>query len=295
MPPPVRPGDRVGVAALSGAVDPVRLERGLAALQGLGFEPVVASNLGARQQVGDVVFAGSDDERLDAFHSLLDDDSLTAIFFARGGHGLLRILDRLDWELVGRRPRAFVGYSDLTPLLLGIAARLGWVSFHGPMVAADLARGLRDEERDSLLGALAGRPGPWPLAAVEADGEGILLGGCLSLLAALAGTPFLPSFSGSILFWEDLNEPLYRIDRMLHHLRLSGSLAGIGGMIIGHLDSPEGSRGPGAEALRSVCAPILGSPPALGLAAGHVAPNLTLPLGVRVRLDAGRRQLVWIP
>jgi muramoyltetrapeptide carboxypeptidase len=288
LPPVVHAGDRVGVAALSGAVDPARLARGLEALAGLGFVPVEAPNLRSRHRVGDMTLAGSDSERLDAFHELLADDSLGAIFFARGGHGLLRILDGLDWERIGRRPRAFVGYSDLTPLLLGIVQRFGWVAFHGPMVAADLARGLSEVERDSLLQALAGTPGPWPLAAADEDLEGVLLGGCLSLLNALAGTPFLPDLRGSLLFWEDLNEPLYRIDRMLRHLRLSGSLNGVGGMIIGHLDSPDGSRGPDAEALRSACAPTTPQPAlplAFGLPAGHVAPNLTLALGARAAVD----------
>src|SRR5688500_18371312 len=101
-PPAVRPGDRVGVAALSGGVDPERLERGLAALRELGFEPVPADNLAAR----DGMFAGSDDERLDGFHRLAAEPSIGAIFFARGGHGLLRVLPRIDWELLADRPRA---------------------------------------------------------------------------------------------------------------------------------------------------------------------------------------------
>jgi muramoyltetrapeptide carboxypeptidase len=296
FPPPVRPGDRVGVAALSGAVDPVRLEKGLAALRELGFEPVLARNVWASELVGDLRLAGGDARRVASLHELLEDETLGAIFFTRGGHGLMRIVDRLDWDLIGRRPRAFVGYSDLVPLLLGIVARLGWVAFHGPMVGADLARGLTVEERDSLLAALAGSPGPWPVSEADGDAEGVLMGGCLSLLSSLAGTAYLPDLRGSILFWEDLNEPHHRIDRMLHHLRLSGSLAGVGGMVTGHLDAPDGSRGPAAQALRSSFASLgLSIPLALGLPAGHIAPNLTLPLGARVRLDSARLELEWRP
>jgi len=112
-PPAVRPGDRVGVAALSSHVDPRRLEQGVAVLRELGFEPVLAGNL---DRV-DGLFAGSDAERLAAFHELAADESLRAIFFARGGHGLLRVLPRIDWPLLARFPRAYIGYSDLTPFL----------------------------------------------------------------------------------------------------------------------------------------------------------------------------------
>src|SRR5206468_4041681 len=139
LPPPAGPGDRVGVAALSGPVDPERLARGLAALRALGLEPVVADNILSRRGL----FAGGDAERLAGF--------------ARGGHGVLRLLPGIDWELLGRRPRAYVGFSDLTPFLLGVVQRLGLVAFHGPTVAADLARGMPPEDAASLLGALAGR------------------------------------------------------------------------------------------------------------------------------------------
>ncbi len=143
----------MGVAALSGPVDPARLEAGLEALRRLGFEPVLAANVLSRHGL----FAGGDEERLAAFHRLAADPSLSAIFFARGGHGLLRLLPAIDWDLLRRHPRAYVGYSDLTPFLLEVVRRLGLVTFHGSMVAADLARGLRPEEEESLLGALAGR------------------------------------------------------------------------------------------------------------------------------------------
>ena len=110
LPPPLQPGDRVGVAALSGTVEIRRLEAGLEALAELGYEPVEAANLRSRSGI----FAGSDDERLRAFHDLAADPDLRAIFFTRGGHGLLRILPSMDWQLLARHPRAYVGYSDLT-------------------------------------------------------------------------------------------------------------------------------------------------------------------------------------
>jgi len=293
LPPPAGPGDRVGVAALSGPVDPERLERGLAALRGLGFEPVVADNVLSRRGL----FAGGDAERLAGFHRLAAERDLAAILFARGGHGVLRLLPAIDWDLLGRRPRAYVGFSDLTPFLLAVVRRLGLVVFHGPMVAADLARGMPPEDAASLLGALAGSyPAVQPLApavrAASGPVAGPLLGGCLSLLAATLGTPWFPDLDGALLAWEDVAEPPYRIDRMLTHLRLSGNLDTLRGMIVGHLDGggdageDAGFREVVADALAGLSFPI-----AWGLASGHRAPNRTLPLGLAASLSEDRTEL----
>ncbi len=299
LPPPLRPGDRVGVAALSGKVDPTRLEAGLEALVAAGYEPVQAANLRARCGL----FAGSDEERLDAFHQLAGDDSLNAILFARGGSGVLRVLPGIDWQLLGRRPRAYVGYSDLTPFLLQVITRLRLAAFHGPMVAADFARGLSGVELDSFTAALGGElPFELPLYEVEDSEESVtgtvegpLLGGCLTMLAATLGTPYAPDLEGALLFLEDVGEPLYRFDRMLTHLRLSGNLANLKAVIAGHLEGEGGD--PKLAASPEVLLDQLRReargfpwPLAWGLPAGHDRPNLTLPLGLWARLDlfAGR-------
>jgi muramoyltetrapeptide carboxypeptidase len=280
----------VGVAALSGPVDPARLEAGLAALRRLGFEPVVADNALSRHGLF-AMFAGSDAERLDAFHRLAADPSLSAIFFARGGHGLLRLLPAIDWDLLRRRPRAYIGYSDLTPFLLEVVRRLGLVTFHGSMVAADLARGLRPEEEEALLGALAGRyPTEQPFSRwlrEPVPGEeirGPLLGGCLSLLTATLGTPFAPQLDGALVFWEDLNEPPYKVDRMLTHLGLSGNLANIAGMIVGQIGNGQEGGSLDWPALIGESVAGFSWPLAWGLPSGHFAPNWTLPLGLPARL-----------
>lgn len=293
------------MAALSGPVRSERLAAGVAELRRLGFEPVLADNLSGglsgRSRHG--LFAGDDAERLAAFHRLAADPDLPAILFARGGSGLLRILPGLDWDLLARHPRAYVGYSDLTPFLLGVVARLRLVAFHGPLVAAELAGGLDPVEEESLLGALAGR---YP-AALPFDGwlrppgpagnrlAGPLLGGCLSLLAGTVGTPFFPDLSGGILFWEDVNEPPYRIDRMLTHLRLSDSLAKIAAMIVGHVDGTQPGEAPVPDWPALVEDSLTGFawPLAWGLASGHRRPNLTLPLGLTAMLESEDRQL-WL-
>ena len=293
LPPAVRPGDRVGVAALSGAVDPDKLQAGLEGLRQLGFEPVIAGNLGASAGL----FAGDDDRRLAAFHELLGQPGLRAVIFARGGHGLLRLLPRIDWSLLARRPLAYVGYSDLTPFLLEVVRRLGMATFHGPMVAVDLARGLKREEADSLLGALAGDlPASLPVRCSSgADGcRGRLIGGCLSLLTATLGTPFAPPLEDALLFWEEFDEPLYRLDRMLTQLRLSGSLAGLRGMVVGELrpadETPDLQ--PTLPEILEELAREHGWCVAYGCPSGHCEPNLTLPLGVEAYLDAAAGRLV---
>lgn len=293
LPPPLRSGDRVGVAALSGPVDPARLEAGLAGLTGLGFEPVLARNLGTR----DDLFAGSDRERLDAFHELAADPDVAAILFARGGHGVLRVLAEIDWSLLASRPRAYVGYSDLTPFLLEVVRRLRLVAFHGPMVASDLARGLDQAERESLLAALAGEPETsLPLAGVarapRGDATGPLLGGCLSMLVSVLGTAWAPRLGGSVLLLEDVGEPTFRLDRMLTHLRLSGSLARVRGIVIGAMRGADEVPDAPSTVPSRVADLFPGAAVAWGLDAGHVAPNRTLPLGARCRIDVAASRLV---
>ncbi len=283
-PPAVAPGARVGVAALSGKIDPERLDRGIAALEEIGFDVVPASNLGRRW----LHFAGGDDERLLAFHELADRRDLDAIFFARGGHGVLRLLSKIDWSRLAERPRYYIGYSDLTPLLNQIVVRLGWVALHGPMVAADLARGLSPPELESLLGTLRGEPPE--IGGTNFDGfdgplSGTLVGGCLSLLTSTLGTPFQQRFEQKILFLEDVNEPAYRLDRMLTQLKLSGTLAPLRAMILGDLqatdsESEDDSRQTIRTALGDSTPPLVS-----GVCCGHGSPNLTLPLGATVRLE----------
>ena len=284
----MRPGDRVGVAALSGPIDPARLDAGLLALRELGYEPVEAANLRRRC----TLFAGTDEERLDAFHELIDDADLRAVIFARGGHGVLRLLPRLDWDLIARHPRAYVGYSDLTAFLLHVTQALGIVTFHGPMAAADFARGLTPIEIASFQAALGGRfPLSYELDPALAGGaacSGRLLGGCLSLLTATLGTPWAARLEGAIVMLEEIEEPLYRLDRMLTHLRLSGSLEHIEGMVLGHVTFEGACRG---DWIRRLAADF-DRPWAAGLAAGHARPNLTLPLGLSARLDPTAGRLV---
>ena len=293
LPPAVVPGDRVGVAALSGPVDAARLERGLERLRELGFEPTVAGNVGSAEGM----FAGNDAERLAGFHRLAGDPEIKAIFFARGGHGALRLLAAVDWALLERHPRAYVGYSDVTLFLNQVVARLGLVAFHGPMVAVEMARRLGDQEGRSLLRALAGdlpaEVSIEPVAGEPFDVSGPLVGGCLSLLASGLGTEYQVPTAGSILFWEDVQEPLYRLDRMLTQLRLSGTLTNINGMVVGRVEPAD--QGASTTDLHQLLKELNSEcdwPISIGCASGHCEPNMTLALGLPARLQSTPARLV---
>ncbi len=288
----LRPGDLIAVAAPAGPVDEQRLSRGVAELERLGFAVRVAE--GVQDRAG--FTAGPAQARLAQLHGLVADPEVRAIVCARGGAGVLHLLPSLDLALLRARPKLVVGYSDITALHL-VLSRLGIPGLHGPMVARELADGEAAYDRASLWHALTGEGEPWtsgpelqPLRDGTAEGE--LRGGCLSLLAACAGTPWSLQTAGErvVLFVEDVGEPPYRLDRMLRQLRHAGALAGVCGVVFGEL---RGCR-PGPEAqyrLEDVLLDALSGlelPIALGLPSGHVStPNVTLPLGARVRLECG--------
>ncbi|MEM6701082.1 MAG: LD-carboxypeptidase [Acidobacteriota bacterium] len=283
LPRPLRPGERVGVAALSGPVDSERLERGVEALRALGYEPVLADNLLRTHRL----FAGTDEERLAGFHGLLKREDVAAVIFARGGHGLLRLLPTIDFDLIGRRSLPLVGYSDLTPLLNSVVQRCGLVTFHGPMVATELAEEPLASEADALVEMLEGKVARSYDVETVGGGSvrGPLLGGCLSMLVATAGTPFVPALGGAVLLLEDVGEPLYRWDRMLTHLHLSSNLNGARALVFGHVSGVPGVDPQSWSTWLQDLAEDFELSICHRLQAGHARPNLILPLGVDSLLD----------
>jgi len=299
-PPALRPGDLVGVCAPAGPVDAAALDEGVAELEVLGFRVRRADGILDRRGFT----AGPEPARRAALGGLFADDEVKGIFCARGGAGASSLLPHLDAEWFRARPKVFVGYSDITLLHLFLN-RAGLVSFHGPMVAKDLAA--RAYDRPSLLWAVAGQGEPYrsdaeDLLSLRAGAaEGRLRGGCLSLLASAAGTPWAldTKSEDTVLFVEDVDEPPYRIDRMLRQLRSSGALAGVRGIVFGdmkgcspRLDADYTLEDVIREALEGLDVPV-----ALGLSSGHsTGPNVTLPLGVRARLacsaDAARFEIL---
>lgn len=276
-------------------------------LRARGFVPRLLPGAGAHSAD---YLAGSDSARLDDLHAAFADPAVDAVFCLRGGYGSARLLDRIDFNLISDNPKPFVGYSDITALLLAITRFAGFVTFHGPMLVSDLLAGRQAPTETALWQLLQGqrRAGQWlppaPAAALEtiADGtaQGRLLGGNLATIGSTLGTPYEIDLDDAILFIEDVGETPQKIDRLLTQLRLAGKLAQLRGVLIGDFsdinDPRAGTNHDAAnrERLRQVWRDLLqplAIPILAGWPSGHCDPNLTLPIGARVRLDAGRQRL----
>jgi muramoyltetrapeptide carboxypeptidase len=274
----LRPGATIGVAAVSGPADEGALDHGLAYLRGRGYQIREASNLRFRKGF----LAGTDAERAQGYRELVRDPRVDAIFFARGGYGSSRILARLDTEELRANAKIHLGGSDLTALFAFAQRHANLVTFYGPMVAVELAGGGAPLDWEDVL--RGDPPAPHAIAPENVltggRAEGPLVGGCLSILASLCGTPEEIRGEGAILFWEDTGEDTYRLDRMLTQLERSESLrrAARHGHRLGRAAPRPGERRDRGAYLRERFAGA-GFPVAMGLACGHRESPRTLPLG----------------
>ena len=288
----------IAVVAPGGPVDPGKLARGLARLSAAGFVPETAEGLLRREGY----LAGDDRHRAGQMEWALTLPEARAVMAARGGYGTTRLLPLLDWGKAASRPRLLIGYSDITAVLAYVSTRLRLPAIHGPMAAADLAGRPDGHALDAFVRLVGGNVTPrepWGLSCERLRGgaaEGVLAGGCLSVLTALLGTPYEPDFRGSLLFLEDVREPSYRIDRMLTQWVQSGRLRKIAGIVAARIapvrnGEEEEIRRAFASAGKDLSVPVW-----YGFPAGHVHPNYPLPFGVRARIDArGRLFLLESP
>ena len=287
----LRHGDKVGIVAPASNIKRELLEAGCAGLRGLGYEPFYFDSILER----DLYFAGSAERRVQELEQMFVRDDVRAIVCARGGYGANYLLQPIDLAKIAAHPKIFVGYSDLTTLLTWFTDEGNFVTFHGPMATKDFA--IADGvDLASWQSALSGETsweigagsGAKPLVAGEA--EGILYGGCLSLLIAALGTRHDIRTEGTILFVEDVEEKPFRIDRMLMQLKLAGKFAGVRGIVFGEMmDCRQNVQQ--AYTLEEVVLRVIGDlgiPVAFGMRSGHVSRgNITLPFGVRARLEVG--------
>jgi len=290
FPPPLKKGARIALVAPSGPVAGEEdLERARENVRSFGWEPVLGKHAGAKTGY----LAGSDADRLEDLNAALADPRVDGIWCVRGGYGTMRLLDRIDYGDLRNRPRPIIGFSDITALHSAIQRRCGLGSFHGPT-----ARGaLSDFSRQSLVRAVVERVDPCGTAPsareiVPGRATGRLTGGNLAIVAALTGTPYAPDLTDSILVLEDVNEPLYRIDRMLQQLLLAGALAKCKAIVFGDCTGAEenGATDGLDELLRSV-AEQLRIPCLAGIPVGHIPEQWTIPLGATATLDTGERKL----
>jgi muramoyltetrapeptide carboxypeptidase len=290
-PPALQTGDTVGIVAPASDVNRAQLAAGCDTLRSLGYKPFYFDSIFDR----DLYFAGSVERRARELEEMFVRDEVRAILCARGGYGSNYLLEALDLGKIKAHPKIFVGYSDLTTLLTYFADSAGFVTFHGPMVAKDFARagGLDLVSWERALNGLS----EWDLELdsevlplVDGSAEGILYGGCLSILVASLATLHEIQTAGTILFIEDVATKPYQIDRMLMQLKRAGKLADVEGIIFGQMVDCIQSKDQGYTLEEVVLRVVgdLGVPVAYGLRTGHVSRgNITLPIGVRTSLNVG--------
>lgn len=283
----------IAVLAASGPSDASRIEEAARVIERRGHRVTLAQNIGQRHRG---YLAGSDDERVETLNRFLRSPEYDAFFFARGGYGAMRILDRVDYAAIAANPRPVVGFSDVTALHQAMATQCGVAGLHGPMLNLDFHGGLSRDREEWFWSMLRGdAPMHYDFGSddvvVDGQAEGVLFGGCLALTAALMGTPYDYWIDGGIWFWEDTDEPVYRVDRMLTHLRLSGRMQRIRAVIIGALKNC-GSDAEMQELLRDTFG-SLDIPVIQNLPFGHHGNNLLMPIGVPVRLDTRTKRLTF--
>jgi muramoyltetrapeptide carboxypeptidase len=280
-PAALRPGDRVAVVAPSGPVDEIRLARGVALLEELGFRVSLPAPM-----VPWRIFAGRDHERRAQLSAAFADPDVRAVWCARGGYGVARFLEDLDPAWLREHAKLCIGFSDATALLQLLVQRAGVAALHGPMVAMDLVAQRDAGTLEHLLAIVAGAVS-WrvPVARTIVPGiaEGPVYGGCLTVLASLAGTSLEPRFAGGVALFEDIAEkPLRRIDRMLVQLRQARVLDGVRGIVFGTMPDC----GHADELCETIadCLGDLGVPIGFGAPVGHGPVHYAVPLGVAARL-----------
>ncbi len=292
-PAALQQGDVVGIVAPASNVRSDSLEAGCDGLRALGYKPFFFDSIVDQ----DLYFAGSLHRRVRELEEMFTRDDVRAIICARGGYGSNYLLQTLDLEKIKAHPKIFIGYSDNTSLLSYFADSAGFVVFHGPMVTKDFCS--QDGfDLNSWQNAVSGTSewqvgvNPEVKSLIEGSAEGILYGGCLSILVASLGTSYEIQTDGTILFIEDVAAKPFQIDRMLMQLKLAGKLSGVRGMIFGEMldcvQQPGKNQG---YTLEEVVLRVVGDlkiPIAYGLRSGHVSrQSITLPFGVRAALNVG--------
>ncbi len=303
--PALRPGGRVAIVAPASAVDGAAFDAA-EWLQARGYDPRIMPAALTRADAPFDYLAGDDSARLSDLHAAFSDPAIDAVWCLQGGFGSWRLADRLDFNLLRQHPKPFIGYSDITALHLAIQRHAGFVTFHGPMLAQDLLAGKQEPTASHVLAMVGGQigQGAWidappdsnPVVLAPGSASGRLVGGNLALIAAMIGSRHEIATRDAILFIEDVNEALPRIDRLLWQLRAAGKFDRIRGVLAGNftrLGLPMGDA-LGQSQLFALLQEQFGGRGIPVLAAwpsGHGDPNLTLPLGATVTLDTQRRGL----
>jgi len=280
------------------------LQKAVTKIESLGFRVKLSANV--RQQNG--YLAGTDQQRADDVNALFDDPEVAGMIAVRGGYGVTRMLHLVDYDLVKRNPKFVCGYSDLTALLNGLFRKTGLITFHGPVGTSSWT----DFDIENFIMVATGFNGEWPMPTSDAvsfpraqtlvsgSATGRLIGGNLSLVVSMLGTPYFPPAEDSILFIEDLDEDVYRLDRMLTQIWSSGAFAKLKGFVIGSLKLPAAKEGEPARTDEQMMAmleercKLFGVPTFTGASIGHIPKKLTMPIGGKARIDAEARTITLL-
>jgi muramoyltetrapeptide carboxypeptidase len=286
IPQKLEPGDTIGIAAPGSPFSLKELKTGLSVLESMGYRTYCPESIFNKNGY----LAGSDESRADVLNTLFAESGIKAIICARGGFGSIRILPLLNCEVIRKNPKIFSGYSDVTSLLSFLYEKCRLVTFHGPMLTT--LPESSQKTRDAFFSALSERSGyeiklKNGVGLKNGTASGIMLGGNLATLCHLVGTSFLPSLRGNILFIEEKGEALYRIDRMLTHMKLAGCFDGLAGLLMGSFTDC-GS----LKDIYKIVTGVFGDldiPVLAGFNGGHGKDNITIPLGIKTTLDAGSK------
>jgi len=294
-PPRLKKGDLIGLVSPSSTIaDPARIEKGVSYLERLGYRVIVGNHV--LKTYG--YLAGTDEERAQDLHSMFGNKEVRAVWCIRGGYGTPRLLRSLNYRLIAQNPKIFVGYSDITTLHMAIFRRTGLVTFHGPMLGVDMAGQMEPYSEERLWQTLtsATKPGVVPLPAPGPQGlrsgraTGRMIGGNLALLQSIMGTRYLPDFTDTLLFIEEIGEEPYRVDRMLVHMLNAGVFAKVRGVLVGQFTDcePKDATKPSLSLARvfEEAAEYAGVPMLARMPFGHEEVKMTIPVGTRGRMDA---------
>ncbi len=286
--PYLKPGMKIGITCPSGYVDASRVEQAVRLLHAQGYETVLGKTIG----LGDYYFAGSDQDRLADLQAMLDDTSIAAIWMGRGGYGMSRIIDQLDFTIFLKHPKWICGFSDITVLHSHLQAQFALPTIHALMCGSVVADNWQSAPVHSLLLALEGKSLSYEMPAhplnIIGSTTAPLVGGNLAILAHLTGSPSQLQTAGKILFIEDIGEHLYQIDRMLYNLKRSGQLQALSGLVVGSFTDVEDTERPFGQSLEEIIwdkVAEYGYPVCFNVPCGHQHDNRALRLGMPYQLS----------
>ncbi|MFN0158097.1 MAG: LD-carboxypeptidase [Bacteroidota bacterium] len=303
-PPRLKKGDLIGIVAPAGPVlDVSKIDRGVRYLEQLGYHVAVGEHVNRIHGY----LAGTDEERVTDLHSMFEDPRIKAIMAVRGGYGTTRILPLLNYRMIARHPKILVGFSDITALQLALWRKCRLITFHGPMLAADFADAV-DSFKEEFFWDLVSSRAKKGKVVLPADAvslrlhsgkaTGRLLGGNLSLIVSVLGTPYQPDFTDSILFMEDLDEEPYRVDRMVTQLSNASVFEKSAGILAGQFTgcTPKDPTRPSfhVDEIMERLAEETAKPFLSNLPFGHIPRKMTLPTGLRARVNADAGEIEFL-